>query len=76
MKRAKKKTWSVDEQLAHHINAAEDHLISAVKLFAEHEKLSRPPGYYTRLVNVQEMVGGLNRQELVRIRGYQRGGRR
>lgn len=72
MKRTSKKPKSADEQLAYHVNAAEDHLIAAVQLFTEHKQLSRPTGYFTRLVNVQEMVGGLNRQELVRQRGFQR----
>lgn len=73
---------TLDDQLTEHLKQAETHLIEAVTLFNERRQLTRRRGYYTRLVNAQESVTTLYREELVRERGPQRrpqgltGGRR
>lgn len=67
-----KGTVSVDDQLTGHLKRAEEELIGAVNLFADHQKLERRTGYLTRLARAQELVTGLHREELVRIRGPQR----
>jgi len=73
MKRTRKKDpMTMDNQLAYHIDQAEDHLIASVELFGEHRTLKRPTGYFSKLVRAQELVTGLNREELVRVRGAQR----
>lgn len=72
---AKAKTASVDDQLTEHLNQAEDHLISAVNLFAEEPTLNRRVGYLERLVRTQETVTSLHREELVRVQ-ISRGRRR
>lgn len=60
---------SNDEQLTHHLNRAEEHLIEAVKLFERHHPPKRTLAYIGRLVRAQEMVTLLHREELIRIRG-------
>lgn len=67
-----KKSTPLDDQLTKHLEQAEQHLIEAVKLFLEHKKLSRRLGYFSRLVQAQEAVTALYREELVRIRGPQK----
>lgn len=67
-----KKIISTDEQLSEHLKQAEEHLIGAVKLFSEKRSLSRRVGYFPRLVRAQELVTGLYREELVRLRGAKR----
>jgi hypothetical protein len=58
-----------DKQLAHHLRKAEEHLIEAVKLFAGENPPERVLAYKTRLDRAQELVTGLFREELIRIRG-------
>lgn len=72
---AKAKITSVDDRLTEHLNQAEDHLISAVNLFAEEPTLNRRVGYLERLVRTQETVTSLHREELVRVQ-ISRGRRR
>jgi hypothetical protein len=67
---------SVDDQLTEHMRQAEHHLIAAVELFTGDPKLTRRVGYFTRLVNAQESITGLYREELIRVRGPLRGRRR
>jgi hypothetical protein len=62
----------LDDQLSEHLKQAENHLISAVKLFMENKTLSRRTGYFTGLVRAQELITMLYREELVRIRGSKR----
>lgn len=62
----------VDDQLTAHLKVAEEELIGAVNLFANHKTLNRRVGYLTRLVRAQELITGLYREELVRQRGPQR----
>lgn len=59
-----------DKELAHHLEHAENHLISAVELFvkAKH-KPQRNDHYVKRLTNAQETVTSLYGEELIRIRG-------
>jgi hypothetical protein len=64
-----KKILSVDRELAEHLKQAEQHLIGAVTLFTENDKLNRNTGYFSRLVRAQELATGLYREELVRLRG-------
>lgn len=64
-----KKVPKVDDVLVEHLKQAEHHLIEAVKLFSENPSLERRVGYLVRLVRAQEIVTGLHREELVRIRG-------
>jgi transcription termination factor Rho len=59
----------VDAKLTHHLKMAEEHLIEAVKLFEREHKPQRHHDYITRLTRAQEMVTGLLREELIRIRG-------
>lgn len=59
----------VEQELADHLEAAEDHLIKAIKLFDRKNKPDRPPGFLERLTRSQEMVTLLYREELIRIRG-------
>jgi len=73
MAKAVKQPVSVDERLTGHLHQAEEHLIEAVKLFAEQPRLERRVGYLTRLVRAQELTTGLYREELVRVRGSKRG---
>jgi len=70
--KVRRKSRSVDDQLTHHLEQAEDHLIKAVTLFNERPNLSRRRGYYTRLVGAQEAITTLHREELVRVRGPMR----
>lgn len=63
------KIQTVDQQLTEHLKQAEDHLITAVKLFARKAGPERHKDYLPRLVRAQEMVTTLLREELVRIRG-------
>lgn len=64
-----KATVSSDQQLADHLNKAEEHLIAAVKLFENSSHPQRTLDYISRLTRAQEMVTHLFREELVRIRG-------
>lgn len=61
--------WTIDDQLTNHLKVAEEHLIEAVKLFADRKQLTRRVGYLTRLVRAQEIVTGLHGEELIRARG-------
>jgi hypothetical protein len=70
-----RKTSKVDKQLGEHLKQAEDHLIQAVNLFTEDQKLSRRVGYFSRLVRVQEMATSVRQEELVWIRGPWRAGK-
>lgn len=65
-----------DQQLAHHLDRAEDHLISAVELFGKPKKPERNDHYIKRLTTAQETVTSLYGEELVRIRGPFRPARR
>lgn len=67
--KAKSKSKSVDEQLVEHLQAAEEHLIAALKLFLNQKPPTRRAGYEDRLERLQEGVTALLREELVRIRG-------
>jgi hypothetical protein len=67
---------SADDQLTEHMKQAENHLIAAVELFTSDPKLTRRVGYFTRLVNAQESITGLVREELIRERGPLRPRRR
>jgi len=67
---------SVDDRLSEHLKKAEEELISAVTLFTEKKQLSRRTGYFTRLVNAQETITSLYREELVRQRGPMRSRKR
>jgi hypothetical protein len=61
-----------DDALAHHLKKAEEHLIEAVRLFQleyPQKPPDRHPDYVARLTRAQEMVTGLFREELIRIRG-------
>jgi hypothetical protein len=58
-----------DKELADHLKQAEEHLIAAVKLFQNKKAPKRTLAYMTRLDRAQELVTGLFREELVRIRG-------
>lgn len=72
MARKTEDTWTktkTDQALKTHLQQAEHHLISAVELFTGDPMLTRPTGYFARLVNAQESITGLHRQELVRVRG-------
>lgn len=60
---------SNEEQLAHHLNRAEDHLIEAVKLFERRHPPKRTLAFIDKITRAQEMVTSLYREELVRIRG-------
>lgn len=61
--------FSPDDELAHHLKMAEEHLIAAVKLFEKKHKPVRHHDYVARLIRAQENVTWLYREELVRIRG-------
>jgi hypothetical protein len=63
------KVVDADKELADHLKRAEEHLIAAVKLFQEKKAPKRTLAYMTRLDRAQELVTGLFREELVRIRG-------
>lgn len=58
-----------DDYLAHHLEHAEDHLISAAKLFEEDDKPKRNEMFVKRLLTAQETVTSLYGEELIRIRG-------
>lgn len=75
MATAGKKSVSMDDQLVEHLKQAEENLIGAVNLFAENKTLNRRVGYLSRLVRAQELITGLYREELVRLRGSKRGKR-
>ena len=60
---------SPDQRLAHHLEQAEEHLISAVEMFGEEDKPVRNELFVRRLTNTQETVTSLYREELVRRRG-------
>lgn len=60
---------SVDDQLADHLQNAENHLIEALKLFSRKTPPDRHADYVSKLTRVQEGVTTLLRQELVRMRG-------
>jgi len=63
---------SADDELAYHLEKAEDHLIKAVMLFIHDKKPERNADYFKRLERAQEIVTGLFREELVRMRGTKR----
>lgn len=63
------KAVNPDKQLSDHLKKAEEHLIEAVKLFNEKNTPKRTLSYITRLERAQELVTGLFREELIRIRG-------
>jgi hypothetical protein len=63
------KIMTPDQQLAEHLEKAEEHLIAAVKLFSRKTAPDRHRDYLPRLVRAQESVTTLFREELVRIRG-------
>jgi hypothetical protein len=68
-----------DQALAHHLNRAEHHLISAVELFVklpEAERPKRNEKFVRRLTNAQETVTSLHGEELIHIRGPLRPPRR
>lgn len=58
-----------DDQLKHHLEQAETHLIEAVELFGHAKKPRRTDIFTKRLVHVQETVTSLHAEELI----YQRG---
>ena len=60
---------SSDQQLADHLQKAEEHLIEAVRLFEEKKPPKPTLDYMAKLLRVQEAVTSLYREELVRIRG-------
>lgn len=60
---------NVEDQLAHHLKEAEDHLIAAVKLLSGQSKPLRRESYCQQLIRAQEAITSLYREELVRIRG-------
>jgi hypothetical protein len=66
---ARIKISSPEDRLSEHLKFAEHHLIEAVKLFAKANKPERSKEYVKRLDKAQELVTGLFREELVRIRG-------
>lgn len=63
---------SIDEELAFHLEKAEDHLIKAIMLFAKSKKPERSADYFKRLGRAQEVVTALFREELVLKRGLRR----
>jgi hypothetical protein len=63
------KAVNLDRELANHLKKAEEHLIEAVKLFEGKKHPDRTQHYIERLDRAQEMVTGLFREELIRIRG-------
>ena len=63
------KAVDADKQLADHLRKAEEHLIAAVELFKGKGAPKRTLAYMARLDRAQEMVTGLFREELIRIRG-------
>lgn len=63
------KAVNPDKELADHLRTAEEHLIAAVKLFEGKKHPDRTQHYIERLNRAQEMVTGLFREELIRIRG-------
>ncbi len=65
----RKSVKSVEDQLAWHLEQAEDHLIGAVKLLSGQSKPLRRESYCRRLISAQETITGLYREELIRIRG-------
>lgn len=69
VKTVAKKKISVDDQLAEHLKQAEYHLIEAIKLFYGPRPPIRVSHYQKRLERAQELVTGLYREELVRMRG-------
>lgn len=76
MRNTSKKPKSVDDRLSNHLRVAEEHLIAAVNLFAKNQKLDRRVGYLTHLVRAQELITCLYREELVRIRGPHKRGKK
>lgn len=71
-----KKSLKIDDKLADHLKHAEQNLIAAVTLFLDDPQLTRRQGYFARLVRAQEVITGLYREELVRMRGSKGGKRR
>lgn len=63
---------SVDDELAHHLEQAEDHLIKAVMLFAKSRKPQRTAEFVSKLGRAQELVTSVYRAELVHRRGLKR----
>lgn len=60
---------TADEQLAHHLEQAENHLIGAVEQFGGANKPKRNEMFVKRLAHAQETVTSLHAEELIRIRG-------
>lgn len=60
---------TIDDELAAHLEKAEEHLIAAVKLFARKAPPQRHKDFLDKLTRHQEGVTGLFREELVRMRG-------
>ena len=58
-----------DQRLAHHLEQAENHLISAVEMFGKTDKPVRNELFVRRLTKTQETVTVLYREELIRKRG-------
>ncbi len=63
------KLTSVDDLLADHLKKAEEHLITAVELFARKHPPRRTGNFVEKLKRHQEGVTSLFREELIRIRG-------
>lgn len=66
---AKQVLVDVDEKLAYHLKNAEEHMIAALELFGMEHKPERHKDFVARLTRAQELVTGLFREELIRIRG-------
>lgn len=60
---------TIDDELATHLEKAEEHLIAAVKLFARKTPPQRHKEYLEKLSRYQEGVTTLFREELIRMRG-------
>jgi hypothetical protein len=61
---------SVDDLLTEHLQAAEEHLVEALKLFLRQKPVTRRAGYQKSLERAQEGVTALLREELVQKRGH------
>lgn len=70
-----KTTKNTEDLLADHLKNAEHHLIEAVKLFLGAKKVERRPDYSRRLIQAQETITALYREELIRILKAQPKGR-
>lgn len=63
---------SIDDELAFHLEKAEDHLIKALMLWTKSKKPERSADYFKKLGRAQEIVTSLFREELVLKRGLRR----